>query len=73
MSLKHYGTEWRACRKLEHIALSPSAVKQYFPMQEQFAALLATEILDSPESFYDLTRLLVTIISVAPLFTNVIF
>lgn len=57
MSLKPYGTDWRACRKLEHAALNPTAVRDYHPMQEQFAALLASDILANPTNFYDLTRL----------------
>ena len=57
MALKAYGPEWRACRKLEHMALGPGAVKQYEPMQEFFAATLAREIIDDPDNFYDLVRL----------------
>ena len=52
-----YSPEWRACRKLEHIALGPSAVRQYEPVQEKFAAMLAKEILEDPDDFYDLVRL----------------
>lgn len=59
MVLKSYGPDWRACRKLEHIALSPAASKQYQPMQEKYAAMLVSEILDSPDDFYDLVRLYV--------------
>lgn len=57
MALKAYGPEWRACRKLEHMALSSGAVKQYEPMQERFAAMLARDIMDDPTNFYDLVRL----------------
>lgn len=59
MALMQYGAEWRACRKLEHVALGPVAVKQYLPMQARFAALLAKEIAEDPENFYDLVRLCV--------------
>lgn len=59
MALMEYGHEWRACRKLEHMALSSGAVKQYEPMQERFAAMLAKEIIDDPDNFYDLVRLYV--------------
>ena len=52
-----YNAEWRACRKLEHIALSPSAVKQYEKIQAKFAAMLVTDIADDPSNFYDLVRL----------------
>ena len=55
--MKAYGPEWRACRKLEHMALGPGTVKQYEPMQEWFAAMLAREIVDDPDNFYDLIRL----------------
>ncbi|KIP07601.1 hypothetical protein PHLGIDRAFT_70797 [Phlebiopsis gigantea 11061_1 CR5-6] len=57
MILMEYGAEWRASRKLEHIALGPAAMRQYEPMQEKFAATLAKDILESPDHFYDLTRL----------------
>lgn len=57
MALMPYSPEWRACRKLEHIALGPSAVRQYEPVQEKFAAMLAKEILEDPDDFYDLVRL----------------
>ena len=57
MALMGYGPEWRACRKLEHMALNASVVKQYEPMQEHFAVTLAKEIIDDPDNFYDLVRL----------------
>ena len=57
MALMAYGPEWRACRRLEHMALGPGSVKQYEPMQEYFAATLAKEIIDDPDNFYDLVRL----------------
>lgn len=62
MALKPYGPEWRACRKLEHIALNPVASKQYAPMQEHFAATLVSEIIDDPSNFYNLVRLYVPLI-----------
>lgn len=57
MILMEYGAEWRAGRKLEHIALGPAAVHQYEPMQETFAATLAKDILETPDQFYELVRL----------------
>ena len=54
-----YGSEWRACRKLEHIALSSSAVKKYEPLQERLAAMLVCEISRNQTNFYDLVRLYV--------------
>ncbi|KIP07594.1 hypothetical protein PHLGIDRAFT_70828 [Phlebiopsis gigantea 11061_1 CR5-6] len=57
MPLMPYGAEWRACRKLEHIVLGPGAVRQYEPVQENFAAMLAKEIIQDPDDFYNLIRL----------------
>ncbi|EKM52333.1 uncharacterized protein PHACADRAFT_164255 [Phanerochaete carnosa HHB-10118-sp] len=57
MPLLPYGSEWRKCRKLEHIALNATAVKQYRPMLEHFSAMLALDILGDPDNFYELTRL----------------
>lgn len=52
-----YGNEWRECRKLERMTLSPTAVKGYHSFQEHIAAVLASELLESPSKFYDLVRL----------------
>lgn len=57
MAMMQYGPEWRACRKLEHMVLSPTSVRQYHPLQEKFAAMLAKEISEDPENFYDRVRL----------------
>ena len=54
-----YGAEWRACRKLEHIALGPATMRQYEPMQEKFSATLAKDILETPDEFFELIRLYV--------------
>lgn len=56
-----YGAEWRASRKLEHIALGPLAIRQYESMQEKFAATLANDILETPDDFSELTRLCVLV------------
>lgn len=52
-----YGDEWRAHRKLAHLALSPAAVKQYHTMQEDIAAFLGKGLLDNPEDFFALVRM----------------
>ncbi|KAJ7223154.1 cytochrome P450 [Mycena pura] len=52
MPLLPYGNEWRAHRKLAHVALSPGAVKQYHELQEDLAALLNKAILNKPEEFF---------------------
>ena len=55
--LKPYGPEWRECRKLARMALNPTAVKGYHTMQERFAGMLASELLERPSDFYNLVRL----------------
>ena len=57
MPLLPYNDEWRAHRKLAHNALSPSAVKRYYTIQEDLAALLAKQFLDTPEDFFSHIRL----------------
>ena len=57
MPLMPYGPEWRHSRKLAHQALSPSAVTRYHRLQEDIAAIHATETADKPESFFDYVRL----------------
>ncbi|EMD35959.1 hypothetical protein CERSUDRAFT_115906 [Gelatoporia subvermispora B] len=52
-----YGEEWRAHRKLAHMALSSTAIKQYHSMQEDIAATLAKDLLDSPEDFFASVRM----------------
>ena len=44
-------------RKLAHSALSPAAVKKYYTIQEDLAAILAKQLIDSPEDFFDHIRL----------------
>lgn len=57
LPLLPYGPRWRACRKLAHVALSPTAVAKYHHTQEGLAVLLLTDILDSPEDFFSHIRL----------------
>ncbi|KAI0314890.1 cytochrome P450 [Amylostereum chailletii] len=57
MPIMPYGPEWRHTRKLAHQALGPSAVMKYHGLQEDMAALLANEILDNPEEFFDYVRM----------------
>ena len=57
MPLLPYGDEWRAQRKLAHHALSPSAVKRYHAVQEDLAALLGQQLLNTPEDFFSHVRL----------------
>ncbi|KAH9896527.1 cytochrome P450 [Cubamyces lactineus] len=52
MPLLPYGAEWRTQRKLAHAALSPSAVRKYHVVQEDLAALLCKEIMDTPNDFF---------------------
>ncbi|KAI0746059.1 cytochrome P450 [Earliella scabrosa] len=52
-----YGPEWRECRRLEHLALSPARVRGYEGMQERIAAQLCGDLLDGAENFFDLVRL----------------
>ncbi|KAJ8482310.1 hypothetical protein ONZ51_g5439 [Trametes cubensis] len=52
MPLLPYGAEWRTQRKLAHAALSPSAVRKYHIVQEDLAALLCKEIMDTPNDFF---------------------
>ena len=59
-----YGSEWRLCRKIQNTALSQTAVKQYYNIQEDIATLMAKEFLDTPEDFFNLTRLCVIICNV---------
>ncbi|KAI0635410.1 cytochrome P450 [Trametes polyzona] len=51
MVLLPYGDEWKAHRRLAHIALSPNAVRQYYTVQEDLAASLCQAIVDDPEDF----------------------
>jgi cytochrome P450 len=57
MPLLPYGPEWRACRKLAHVALSITAVAKYHHAQEALTALLLRDILDQPKRFFDHVRL----------------
>ncbi|OCH91968.1 cytochrome P450 [Obba rivulosa] len=52
-----YGEEWRAQRKLAHVALGLAAVKDYVIMQEDIAAGLARDLLKTREDFHALIRL----------------
>ncbi|KAJ3575314.1 hypothetical protein NP233_g1185 [Leucocoprinus birnbaumii] len=58
MPLLPNGPEWRACRKLAHLALSPSAVTKYHHIQEELTVLLLKEILDAPGEFNSHVRLI---------------
>ncbi|OCH83785.1 cytochrome P450 [Obba rivulosa] len=49
--------EWRLQRKLVHFGLSQTAVKRYTPAQEDIAALLAKQLLETPSAFFDHVRL----------------
>ncbi|KAI0759411.1 cytochrome P450 [Trametes elegans] len=57
MPLLPYGNEWKVQRKLAHTALSPSAVKQYYSVQERIATMLCRDILNQPRGFFDHVRL----------------
>ncbi|KAI0928027.1 hypothetical protein AcW2_004170 [Taiwanofungus camphoratus] len=57
MPLLPYGDEWRAQRKLAHVVLNPAAVKTYHVVQEDVAALLSKQLLDTPAEFFHHVRL----------------
>ncbi|KAF5370376.1 hypothetical protein D9758_006898 [Tetrapyrgos nigripes] len=57
MPLLPYGTEWRAHRKLAHVALNQNAVKVYHSAQEDLAVLLSKALVDKPENFFSHVRL----------------
>lgn len=61
MPMLAYNDEWRAQRKLAHVALGPSVVKKYHGIQEDLAILLAKQILDAPKDFFSHIRLYVAI------------
>ena len=45
MPLLPAGEEWRAHRKLAHVALSATSVKRYHTKQEDLAAIMCKEIM----------------------------
>ncbi|RPD52531.1 cytochrome P450 [Lentinus tigrinus ALCF2SS1-7] len=55
--LLSYNDEWRIHRKLAHSALGPNAIRQYYHIQEDLAALLSQQFLEAPEKFVDHVRL----------------
>ncbi|KAI0635409.1 cytochrome P450 [Trametes polyzona] len=57
MALMSYTDEWKAHRRLAHVALSPNAVKRYHVVQEDLAALLSQAFVDNPEDFFSQVRL----------------
>ncbi len=57
MPLLPNATEWRAQRKLAHVALSPTAVKDYHGVQEDLAVMLNKALLEKPEDFFAHVRL----------------
>lgn len=57
MPLLPYGPEWRAHRRLAHIALSPAAVRKFHRAQEDIAALFFQGLLNTPDDFFALMRL----------------
>jgi cytochrome P450 len=59
MPLKAYGEEWREQRKVAHIALNQSAVRQYHKLQEHLALSLCDDIIQNPAEFFSAVRLLV--------------
>ena len=52
MLLMSYGDEWRAQRKLIHMALNSKAVQKYHPLVEDYASGMAVKLLNDPEQFY---------------------
>ncbi|KDQ24423.1 hypothetical protein PLEOSDRAFT_1107353 [Pleurotus ostreatus PC15] len=56
-ALQPYDDDWKIRRRLARVALSPGAIKQYQPLQEDIAALLNMALLDTPESFRNHIRL----------------
>ncbi|KAF8173756.1 cytochrome P450 [Mycena galopus ATCC 62051] len=50
---------WRQQRKLASIALSPQGIKLYMPLQERLAAVLLSELEETPDKFAGLCELTV--------------
>ncbi|EMD36301.1 hypothetical protein CERSUDRAFT_65977 [Gelatoporia subvermispora B] len=57
MILLPYGPEWRAHRRLAHVALGPAQIKEYAILQEDIAASLAQAFLETPQDFFTLVRM----------------
>ncbi|EOD46627.1 Cytochrome P450 [Neofusicoccum parvum] len=51
-----YGQRWRQIRKYSHSLLSATAAIKYQPIQDYESKQLMKELLDSPESFYEINR-----------------
>ncbi|KAI0644111.1 cytochrome P450 [Trametes meyenii] len=54
--MQQYGDEWRIQRKLAHTALSISTVQKYHVIQEDLAALMSRQILETPQDFFSHVR-----------------
>ncbi|KAH9846771.1 cytochrome P450, partial [Lenzites betulinus] len=57
MPLLSYGEEWKAHRRLAHVALSAGTVKHYHSVQEDLASLLCQALVESPKDFFGHVRL----------------
>lgn len=57
MGFMPYGSEWRASRKMANLALSPSAARKYHSIQEEIAAMLAIDISNEEDRFFELVRM----------------
>lgn len=51
-----YGPKWRSLRKFSHALLNSTAAASYEPVQDYESVQLMSELLDSPEHFYQHNR-----------------
>ena len=51
MPLRMHDRGWKLQRKLARTAMSLDAVKQYYPLLEDLAALLSESLRENPEAF----------------------
>ncbi|KAF9018942.1 cytochrome P450 [Hymenopellis radicata] len=55
--LLSYGLEWRAHRKLANIVLAHDAVQQYHSLQNDLAAIMCSDLIQSPAEFFSHIRM----------------
>jgi hypothetical protein len=57
MPLRDHDQEWREMRKLSHTALNSTAVRQYYLMQEDMAAIFARDVINDPTNYRNALRM----------------
>lgn len=55
--LMSYGEQWRLHRRLSKPALNVTAVKKYWGLEQQCAALMCKALLESPDDFFEHVRM----------------